>query len=127
MVVRVAYCKDDTFGHHFDEMQDRCARDMEYEDWAEFMVIWRGHRLELYNNFVRIFSIPLRCLSSDERLLEIAWQRMGCRSQTTRIRCAPERCQNKVIPLLFYGHVFLHHMPPRVPAFWCEDTPAFSV
>lgn len=51
MVVRVAYCKDDTFGLHFDEMQDRCARDMQYEDWAEFMVIWRGHRLELYNNF----------------------------------------------------------------------------
>jgi hypothetical protein len=58
MVVRVAYCKDDTFGLHFDEMQDRCARDMQYEDWAEFMVIWRGHRLELYNNFVRFFSIP---------------------------------------------------------------------
>lgn len=73
MVVRVAYCRDDTFGHHFDEMQDRCARDMQYEDWAEFMVIWRGHRLELYSNYVRAFSIPLQCLSSDERLLEIAW------------------------------------------------------
>jgi hypothetical protein len=73
MVVRVAYCKDDTFGLHFDEMQDRCARDMQYEDWAEFMVIWRGHRLELYNNFVRFFSISLQCLSSDEHLLEIAW------------------------------------------------------
>ena len=57
MVVRVAYCRDDTFGPHFDEMQDRCARHMQYEDWAEFMVIWRGHRLELYSNFVRFFSI----------------------------------------------------------------------
>jgi len=73
MVVRVAYSNDDTFGLHFDEMQDRCARDMQYEDWAEFMVIWRGHRLELYNNFVRFFSTPLQCLSSDECLLEIAW------------------------------------------------------
>ena len=26
MVVRVSYCNDDTFGPHFDEMQDRCAR-----------------------------------------------------------------------------------------------------
>ncbi len=58
MLVRVAYCKDDTFGSHFDEMQDRCARDMQYEDWAEFMVIWRGHRLELYNNFVRFSQFP---------------------------------------------------------------------
>ncbi len=66
MVVRVAYCKDDTFGPHFDEMQDRCARHMQYEDWAEFMVIWRGHRLELYDNFVRVFSILLQWLSSDE-------------------------------------------------------------
>jgi hypothetical protein len=72
MVVRVAYCRDDTFRPHFDEMQDRCVRHMQYEDWAEFMVIWRGHRLELYNNFVRGFLIPLQCLSSDERLLEIA-------------------------------------------------------
>jgi len=66
MVVRVAYCKDDTFGPHFDEMQDRCARHMQYEDWAEFMVIWRGHRLELYDNFVRVLSILLQWLSSDE-------------------------------------------------------------
>ena len=63
MIVRVAYCKDDTFGPHFDEMQDRCARDMQYEDWAEFMVIWRGHRLELYNNFVRVFSMSCGVLT----------------------------------------------------------------
>ena len=72
MVVRVAYCKNDILGPHFDEMQDRCVRHMQYEDWAEFMVIWRGHRLELYSNFVWFFSIPLQCLSSDDRLLEIA-------------------------------------------------------
>jgi hypothetical protein len=58
MVVRVSYCKDDTFGTHFDEVQDRSTRDMQYEDWAEFMVIWRGHRLELYNNFVRFSRFP---------------------------------------------------------------------
>ena len=50
---------------------------------------------------------------------------MGRRSQTSRIRCSPEERPNKIIPLLFYGHVFLYHVPPRVPACWCEDTPAF--
>ena len=63
MVVRVAYCKDDSFGSHFDEAQDRCTRDMQFEDWAEFMVVWRGHRLELYNNFVRFSRFP--CSASE--------------------------------------------------------------
>jgi hypothetical protein len=62
MVVRVAYCRDDAFGTHFIEMQDRSARDMRYEDWAEFMVIWRSRRLESYNNSVRFFPVPLQCL-----------------------------------------------------------------
>lgn len=56
MVVRVAYCKNGSLGSHFDEMQDRSARDMQYEDWAEFMVVWRNGRLELYNDYV---SFPL--------------------------------------------------------------------
>ncbi|KAH9989700.1 Pleckstrin homology domain-containing protein [Russula compacta] len=51
MVVRVAYCKDNSLGSCFDEMQDRRTRDMQYEDWAEFMVVWRSGRLELYNDF----------------------------------------------------------------------------
>ena len=58
MVVRVAYCRNGSFGSHFDETQDRSTRDMQYEDWAEFMVIWRGRRLELYNNFVRASQFP---------------------------------------------------------------------
>ena len=52
MVVRIAYCKDSSLGSPFDEMQDRSARDMQYEDWAEFMVVWRSGRLELYNDYV---------------------------------------------------------------------------
>jgi hypothetical protein len=58
MVVRVAYCKDGSLGSHFDEMQDRSARDMQYEDWAEFMVVWRSDRLELYNDFVCLSLLP---------------------------------------------------------------------
>lgn len=53
MVVRVAYCKNGSLGsRRFDELQDRSARDMQYEDWAEFMVVWRSDRLELYNDYV---------------------------------------------------------------------------
>ena len=63
MVVRVAYCRDDHFGCHFDEIQDRSTRHMQHEDWAEFMVVWRRHRLELYNNFVRFTRLP--CSASE--------------------------------------------------------------
>ena len=59
MVVRVAYCKNGSLGSRFDEMQDRSARDMQYADWAEFMVVWRSHRLELYNDYV---SFPPKSL-----------------------------------------------------------------
>ncbi|KAI0304331.1 Pleckstrin homology domain-containing protein [Multifurca ochricompacta] len=51
MIVRVAYCRDGYLGSRFDEMQNRSARNMQNEDWAEFMVVWRNDRLELYNNY----------------------------------------------------------------------------
>jgi hypothetical protein len=57
MVVRIAYCKGGSPGSRFDEMRDRSARDMQYEDWAEFMVVWRNGRLELYDNYVSFFPV----------------------------------------------------------------------
>ncbi|KAI0260213.1 Pleckstrin homology domain-containing protein [Gloeopeniophorella convolvens] len=51
MVVRVAYSSDASLGPHFDEMQSRSAGHVQYEDWAEFMVVWRKNRLELYNDY----------------------------------------------------------------------------
>jgi hypothetical protein len=62
MVVRIAYCKDRSLGSRFDETQDRSARDMQYEDWAEFMVVWRKDRLELYNDYVGFLSVSLPAL-----------------------------------------------------------------
>ncbi|KAI0248578.1 hypothetical protein BJV78DRAFT_1332004 [Lactifluus subvellereus] len=51
MVVRVAYSRDGSVGSRFDEVQNRSARNMVYEDWAEFMVVWRNDRLELYGDY----------------------------------------------------------------------------
>ncbi|KAH9042028.1 hypothetical protein EDB85DRAFT_1218171 [Lactarius pseudohatsudake] len=51
MVVRVAYCKDGSLAPRFDEMQNRSARNLQYEDWTEFMVVWRNDRLELYDDY----------------------------------------------------------------------------
>ncbi|KAF8271995.1 hypothetical protein EI94DRAFT_1678633 [Lactarius quietus] len=51
MVVRIAYCRDGSLGPSFDEMQNRSARNLQYEDWTEFVVVWRNDRLELYDDY----------------------------------------------------------------------------
>jgi hypothetical protein len=71
MVVRVAYSEDGSVGPRFDEVQSRSARNLLCEDWAEFMVVWRNHRLELYNDYVHFISVSLPFLS-DSSILEIA-------------------------------------------------------
>uniref|UniRef100_A0A0W0EV81 PH domain-containing protein n=1 Tax=Moniliophthora roreri TaxID=221103 RepID=A0A0W0EV81_MONRR len=35
----------------FDEQKHRQTRDLKYEGWGEFMVVWRGDRVELYENY----------------------------------------------------------------------------
>lgn len=52
MVVRIAYCRDGSLGPSFDEMQNRSARNLQYEDWTEFVIVWRNDRLELYDDYV---------------------------------------------------------------------------
>ena len=53
MLVRVSYTKSEGLGNHFDEKQNRTTSHMRYEDWAEFMVVWRKDRIEIYENYVR--------------------------------------------------------------------------
>ena len=67
MVVRVAYCRDESLGPNFDEMQNRSARNLQYEDWTEFMVVWRHDRLELYDDHV---SAP--CSSGHSPSLDVS-------------------------------------------------------
>lgn len=52
MIVRVSYSKEQNLGSHFDETQNRSAQHLQYEDWGEFLVIWRRNRVELYENHV---------------------------------------------------------------------------
>ncbi|KAI9465399.1 hypothetical protein BJY52DRAFT_1243706 [Lactarius psammicola] len=46
-----ARMKDGSLAPRFDEIQNRSARNLQYEDWAEFMVVWRNDRLELYDDY----------------------------------------------------------------------------
>lgn len=56
MLVRVSHTKSEGLPKFFDEMQARVTRNLHYEDWAEFMVVWRDRRMEIYEDYVRLCS-----------------------------------------------------------------------
>ncbi len=56
MLVRVSYSKSEALGLHFDEYQNRMTSGLQYEDWAEFMVVWRRDKIELYEDYVGKFA-----------------------------------------------------------------------
>jgi len=51
MLVRVSRTDADSVGTAFDENENRITQHLEYEDWSEFMVVWRKERLELYEDY----------------------------------------------------------------------------
>lgn len=51
MLVRVAYSGLEGFTK-FDESINRTTRDLQYEDWGEFLVAWRRDGLEIYRDHV---------------------------------------------------------------------------
>ncbi|KAJ7134438.1 Pleckstrin homology domain-containing protein [Mycena epipterygia] len=48
MLVRVGYTKSESIGPVFDEEQSRMARGIRYDEWAEFMVLWRKDVIQFY-------------------------------------------------------------------------------
>ena len=50
MLVRVSHTDADSVGSAFDENRNRITQHLDYEDWSEFMVVWRKGRLELYED-----------------------------------------------------------------------------
>jgi hypothetical protein len=53
MLVRVYTTKAEYLNLHFDESMHRTTRDLEYQDWAEFVVAWRKDFVEIYQDYVR--------------------------------------------------------------------------
>ncbi|KAJ6557386.1 Pleckstrin homology domain-containing protein [Mycena vulgaris] len=48
MLVRVGYSKTESIGTVFDEEQSRKSRGIRYDEWAEFMVLWRKDLIHFY-------------------------------------------------------------------------------
>lgn len=51
MLVRVSHTKLEGLSKCFDEVQNRYTSKLHYEDWAEFIVVWRGQRIEIYEDY----------------------------------------------------------------------------
>ncbi|KAJ8080665.1 hypothetical protein PM082_017499 [Marasmius tenuissimus] len=51
MLVRILSSNLNALPRFFDDNKHRQTRDLDYEDWEEFMVVWRMDRIELYENY----------------------------------------------------------------------------
>lgn len=52
MLVKVSTTKTQILSPNFDESIHRTTRDLQYQDWAEFMVVWRRDYIEIYEDYV---------------------------------------------------------------------------
>ena len=59
MLVRVYHTKLSAFKRAFDEQECRITRDLEHEEWAEFLAIWREGRIELYEDYVCVTLLAI--------------------------------------------------------------------
>ena len=52
MLMRVCTTKAECLGVHFHESAHRTTRDLQHQDWAEFIVAWRQDFIEIYEDYV---------------------------------------------------------------------------
>lgn len=52
MLVRVCKTDAENLSAHFDESTHRVTRDLEFQDWTEFLVAWRRDYIEIYEDHV---------------------------------------------------------------------------
>ncbi|KAF9454744.1 hypothetical protein P691DRAFT_716543 [Macrolepiota fuliginosa MF-IS2] len=51
MFVRISSTKIGKLDSNFNESMNRTTRDLQYKDWAEFMVVWRKDIIEIYEDY----------------------------------------------------------------------------
>ena len=86
MLVRVSYTRDEHLGARFDESQSRTAQNMEIQDWVVFLVVWRGDRIEFYEDYVSRskYSHPPRLyLKADSVSREDPWSQASLLQDTS--------------------------------------------
>ncbi len=59
MLVQISLSNLETVGANFDETKNRVTPHMQYDNWKEFIVVWRKDRLEIYKDHVRVKVLTL--------------------------------------------------------------------
>jgi hypothetical protein len=80
MLVRTCYTKAENLSPQFDEIMNRTTRNLQFPDWAEYMVAWRKDRLEIYKDHVWPSSIITLTINTDKSRIEYARQGVDLRS-----------------------------------------------
>jgi len=111
MLVRVSHTDAESVGTAFDENQNLITRHLEYEDWSEFMVIWRRERLELYEDYASRCQLSSHAHQLKSCAPESSRQGVGYETQTPFVRRPPWQSQNEAISLLVCGHDILLCLP----------------
>jgi hypothetical protein len=62
MLVRVGYTKSESVGPVFDEELSRKTRGIRYEEWAEYIVLWRKDLIQFYEPHVTTATCSDRIL-----------------------------------------------------------------
>lgn len=99
----------------FDEALHRVTRDLKYEDWGEFLIVWRMDRIEIYENYVSLFMAD-SCNGADD-CPDNPRQRMDHRSQTPLIHYPVEVLKNAPVALFICGSHILYNVQSYYPSF----------
>ena len=109
MLVRILYSKQDGFARYMDESQFAEITDVKQEEWGEFIAVWRRGRIELYEDYVSVNSIPNLFMftihSIDHRS-----ERMVLEAQAPRVRYPPPPWVHEDFDILADRHVDLPAM-----------------
>lgn len=88
MLVKISSTKAHNLSAVFHESIHRTTRDLEYEDWGEFMVAWRKDLIEIYEDYVSATGCCIGLKSLRKNLPEYSNARVGSRAQASRL-CYP--------------------------------------
>ena len=54
-MVQISFTAE-TLGPNFDSTKNRTTPHIQYEDYSEYLVVWRKERIELYKNYASALS-----------------------------------------------------------------------
>lgn len=77
MLVRVYHTEQKAFKKAFDEQECRITRGLDHEEWAEFLLIWQEQRLELYEDYVCVYTLSISMVLKKSQRISLTEQFKG--------------------------------------------------